>query len=828
MKLNKKIILKFSYALGAFIFLAGLLFSYLWFTSPAPDDLSKFSVSQTTKIYDRNGELLSELYSKQNRTILKWEEIPKVVKLTTLAAEDSNFYHHPAFDIFGIGRAILHNLFHPTDLQGGSTITQQLARNAFLTPQKNLIRKLRELVLAIKIETVYPKDKIFELYLNQVPYGGNAYGIEAASQLYFNKSAKDLTLAEAAYLASLLKSPTYLSPYGLHRDRLDSREQWVLNRLKELKWVSTEEIEKAKNEKVKFAKPTFGLKAPHFVMYVRDYLSQRYGEDYESMGLKVTTTLDLRFQTIAEEAVAKYSKINKEKVNANNMGMLMEDPKTGQILAMVGSHDYFDLENEGNFNVTLASRQPGSAFKPFVYAAAFKKGFLPTTVVYDLPTNFSTDPNNPYFPNNYDLKFRGPVTLRQSLAQSLNVPSVKVLYLTGIDTAINTAKAFGITTLNQPPSYYGLSLVLGGGAVRLNELVNAYAVFSQEGIYHPQVSILKIEDSKGRILEQYQEKSEQVFEPQYCQMINDILSDEEARAPTFGYHSPLYVEGYDVAVKTGTSQDYRDAWTIGYSPNLVVGVWAGNNDYSPIQKSGAGVMVAAPAWHEAITKALAYFNKESFNPPPLVTSDKPMFDGQYIVNRTFQIDKTTGQLANAQTPPENIITSTYKEIHSILYYVNKDDPLGPIPQNPSNDPQFFNWELPVLNWARANILNFDTQFNQPIPAQYLNPFQAWQIETNTSTPSSTASPTQPLIEFVSPLDGQEVTGDFYLEIKAPADSQEAWVYLNNQLLGAMAKNQIGDFVYFISYNQLSDVNNLKVEVKKDQLVIGTAEITIYR
>lgn len=827
MKIKKKLILKIAYCLIGFLIFGLSLFFYFWITSPSPNDLSKFSVSQTTKIYDRTGEvLLSELYSKQNRTVLKWEEIPSVVKLTTLAAEDSNFYHHPAFDIVGIGRALLHNLLHPTELQGGSTITQQLARNAFLTPNKNLIRKLRELVLAIKIETIYPKDKIFELYLNQVPYGGNAYGIEAASQLYFNKSAKDLSLAEAAYLASLLKSPTYLSPYGLHRDRLDARQQWVLNRLKELNWVPAEEVEKAKNEKVKFAKPTFGLKAPHFVMYIRDYLSQRYGEDYESMGLKVITSLDWRLQTIAEETVAKYSKINQEKVHATNMGMLMEDPKTGQILAMVGSHDYFDLENEGNFNVTLAQRQPGSAFKPFVYAAAFKKGFLPTTVVYDLKTNFSTDPNNPYFPNNYDLKFRGPVTLREALAQSLNVPSVKVLYLTGIDNAINVARSFGITTLTKPTSYYGLSLVLGGGAVQLNEMVNAYAVFSQEGVFHPQVSILRVEDSTGKVLEEYQEKSELVFEPRYCQMINDILSDEQARAPAFGSHSPLYVEGYDVAVKTGTSQDYRDAWTIGYSPNLVVGVWAGNNDYSPIQKGGAGIMVAAPAWHEAIVKALPYFEKENFNPPPLITSHKPMFDGQYIVNRTFQIDKTTGQLANAQTLPENIITYTYKEIHSILYYVNKDDPLGPIPQNPANDPQFFNWEMPVLNWARSNILNFDSQFNQPIPAQYLNWSESWQREESTSTTSS--QPAESPVEFISPLDGQEVLGDFYLEVKTPSDIDEASLYLNGQLLGTMSKNQIGNFVYFISYNQLMDTNVLRVEIKRGGVVIGSGQITVYR
>ena len=814
---KKKILKRLLIIAGAFILVSFLFLLYVIKTLPNPAELGEYKVNQTTKIYDRTSQvLLYEIYGEENRTVLAWDQIPEAVKLTTLAAEDANFYKHKAVDFKGILRAIAYNILHPTQLQGASTISQQLARNAFLTKEKSIWRKFRELILAIKIERIYTKDKIFELYLNQVPYGSSAYGIESAAKLYFKKSATELDLAEAAYLAALLQSPTYLSPYGSHTDELDNRQKWILNRLITLNLVPKEEVEKAQQEKVKFAPPTFGMQAPHFVMYIKDMLALKYGEDFDSLGLKVTTTLDANLQKIAETAVTKYSKQNTETMNANNMGLLAQDPQTGQILAMVGSHDYYDLENEGNYNVTLAQRQPGSSFKPFAYITALKKGYTPQTVIYDLPTNFSDDPANPYKPKNYDLKFRGPVTFKQALAQSINVPAVEVLYLAGIKNAIQTATNFGITTLTKPPEYYGLSLVLGGGAVKLIDMVGAYSVFSQEGVLHPQASILKIEDPKGKVLEEYKDQPSNVIEPQYTQMINDMLSDDNARAPLFGYNSALAIPGYQVAAKTGTSQDYRDAWIIGYTPTLVAGVWAGNNDYTPINKGGAGGMVAAPCWHEFMAEALKIIGSRNFNPAPVVTSNKPMLDGNYLVQRVFKIDRSTGLPATPSTPTINIGEVTFKEIHSLLYYVDKNDPTGRIPTNPGQDPQFNNWESPVINWARTSIPNFDAEYNKPIPAQYL---------TAESTITQVLPQNLISIDFVSPNDGQTINGDFYTEatIKGASDAN---IYLNNVPLGPMTKNQAGNFVYYINYSQLTDQNIIKIEALSASQVLGQAQITV--
>jgi len=800
---------------------------YLYLTLPNPGDLAKRKVIESTKIYDRTGEVvLYEIFNQEKRTIIPWEEIPESVKKTTLAAEDKNFYErHLAVDLKGLARAILHNIIHPQDLQGASTIAQQLARNAFLTREKNIIRKIKELILAIRIESTYTKDQILDLYLNQVPYGSSAYGIEAASELYFNKPAKDLTWAEAAYLAALLKSPSTLSPYGSHIDKLKDRQQWILNRLVELNWVDKEIIEKAKNEKVIFAPPSFGLKAPHFAMYIKEQLAEQFGEEIDSLGLKVITTLDMRLQTIAEEAVKKNADLNIKRVNAKNMAFLAQDPQTGQILAMVGSRDYFDIENEGNFNVTLATRQPGSSFKPFAYITAFRKGYNPNTVVYDLETNFSNDPNNPYIPPNYDKKFRGPVTFRQALAQSLNVPSVKVLYLAGLKDTIKTAQDFGITTLNQPPEYYGLPLVLGGGGVRLIDMVQGYSVFSQEGILHPQVNILKIIDSKGNILYQYEPKEQRVIEPEYTQIINDILSDNEARAPAFGYNSPLVIPGYQVAVKTGSSNDYRDAWTIGYTPTLVAGVWVGNNDYSPVQKEGAGVMVAAPCWHDFMTEALKIIGSHDFNPPPIIENNKPMFNGSYQVNRTFKIDRLTGQPVNGFTPQDRITEITFKEIHSILYYVDRNNPLGPIPKNPSSDPQFLNWEIPVLAWAQTNIPNFNSEYNKPIPEYLLE-----TEEINSQKPDNSSSSDLVQINILSPSNGALINNNFVLEAQAVnLKDNKLLAYLNNESLGEMTLNENGNYVFYISLDRLQPQNEIRVEARdQNNNLLTQSQIIVFK
>lgn len=656
---------------------------------PSPEQFANRQINQSTKIYDRTGEiLLYEIHGEEKRTVIPFEQIPDYVKQATIAVEDQEFYQHKAFDWRAIIRAFFVNLISGRIVQGGSTITQQLAKNAFLTPERNFERKIKELVLAYWIEQRYSKNEILNLYLNQIPYGANAYGIEAAAQTYFNKSAKDLNLAEAATLAGLPKAPSYYSPWGSHKNELERRKNYILEQMFKLGFIDKEEKERAQNTKLVFTEQNIGsIKAPHFVMTVKEYLAEKYGEDVlEKGGLKIITTLDWRLQKIAEESVEEGAKRNSESYNGRNAALVAQDAKTGQVLALVGSKNFFappeplgcepgkTCQFEGNFNVASQGlRQPGSAFKPFAYITAFQKGYSPETVVFDLPTEFSTysnicplvninynnDNSLCFHPENFDHQFRGPVNLRNSLAQSINVPSVKVLYLAGIQDSIKTAQNLGITTLTDP-NRYGLSLVLGGGEVKLIDLVEAYSVFSQEGIKHRQAFILEIKDSQGKTLEKYLDSATQVIEPQYARLINNILSDIEARSPLFQNSLNLTVfEGREVALKTGTTNDYRDAWAIGYTPTLAVGVWAGNNNNKPMQKQAGSILAAIPIWHDFFSKALEDQPVEFFNKPETVQENLPMLNGEYIFNN---------------------------EVHNILYYLNQ------------NDPQFQNWEAPVKVW----------------------------------------------------------------------------------------------------------------------------------
>lgn len=779
--------------------LGGILVFALAQELPNPQDFSNRVVPQSTKIYDRTGKiLLYELHGTQRRTSVSLEQISPFVVSTTLAAEDATFYHHHGFVLRGIIRAFLHNLTHPHDLQGGSTITQQLARNAFLTTKKSIIRKIREAILTVQIEHHFSKNQILEMYLNQITYGHNVYGIEAASEFYFNKPAKKLTLAEAAYLAAMIKSPGYLSPYGPHLKELEARKNWILSRVEKLNYYPSETVEKAKKEKVNFASPHFTLRAPHFVMYIRSLLYDKYGVDeVERGGLKVITTLDMRLQDIAEKLVKKYGDLNKKRINAQNMSLLAEDPKTGQILALVGSRDYWNNTIEGKVNTVFSTRQPGSTFKPFVYATAFKRGFSPNSIIFDVPTNFSLDPKHPYIPTNYDNKNRGPVTFRQALAQSLNVPSVKVLYLAGIKNSIQTAQDFGITTLNEPAEHYGLTLVLGGGGVKLNEMVNGYAVFSQEGIYHPQTAILRVEDSQGNIIDDFSLKSKRVISSQIARLINSILSDNVARAPTFGWNSPLYFPNMDIAAKTGTDTQYRDAWTLGYSTSLAAGVWAGNNDRSPIAPSGApGVMLSAPCWHEFMEKASQFYPPQKFTAPLPYTENeisRPMLNGNYISQKKYK-NINTGE------------TKTVKEIHCALYYINRTNPLGPAPTNPTKDPQFWNWEIPVLIWAQKNIPNFSQEYNLQLGSNY--------VPENSSSSQVIYFPPAPKIEFISPQNGDFIEGDAKIKvnIKTPLEVKQANLYLNQNLLGPL--NKENDYYYFVlPFQDLKEQNEIKIEAQ---------------
>lgn len=719
----------FWYGVGMLV-LIGLFFGIItlsgfliWASSVEMPDfqlLNERKVVQSTKIYDRTGEhLLFDVHRDVRRTVVPLDAISLYIRNATIAIEDDRFYQHFGIEPTAILRAILVNLGLKEGYpgQGGSTITQQVIKMALLTPERTISRKLKELVLAIRLERVMTKDQILELYLNEAPYGGNLYGVEEASMGLFGKKAKDIDLAEAAYLAALPQAPTLYSPFGSGRQLLENRKNLVLRNMRKLGMISQEEYGAAVVEKVKFIPGSErGIKAPHFVMFVREQLVKKYGEDtVNEGGLKVITSLDMNLQQEAEEIVKRQALENEKKYNATNAALVAIDPKTGEILAMVGSRDYFDEKIDGNYNIATANRQPGSAFKPFVYAAGMEMGYTPKTVLFDTKTQFSTrcdafgnpqgsaTENDCYMPQNYDERFRGPISIRDALAQSINVPAVKMLYLVGIDRAMAFAQKVGITTLGDKKRY-GLTLVLGGGEVSLLEMTSAYGVFANDGKRVPYQAILRVEDHRGTILESYTPKEEQVVDPEVARNISDILSDNDARTPAYGNRSYLYFPDHQVAVKTGTTNDYRDAWIIGYTPSLVVGAWAGNSDNTPMEKRVAGFIVA-PLWNEFFTKAFQYIPNERFvSPIPVPRSTKPALRGIWYGSNTFDIDRFSGKTATEFTPEEAREERVIADPHEILHWVNRADPTGPSPSNPSQDPQYFLWEIPAQLWIAQNGL----------------------------------------------------------------------------------------------------------------------------
>ncbi len=695
-----------------------------WVASFRIPDFHSFEdrkIENSTKIYDRTGKiLLYDIHQDVKRTYVTFDEMSLNIKNATVAIEDADFYNHNGIRITSIIRAILSNFFGLGKTQGGSTITQQLVKNTLLTQQKTYSRKIKEWVLAVKIDKSMPKEKILEYYLNEAPYGGTVYGIEEASKTYFNKSAAALTLAESAYLAAIPQSPTTLSPYGKNKAMLESRKNLVLSRMLALNFITQEEHDKAKSEIVTFVpQETVGIKAPHFVFFIKDYLEQKYGaEEVERGGLKVITTIDYALQEKGEQFVKEVALKNEKDWNGENGALVAIDPRTGQILTMVGSRDYFDKEVDGKFNVTTAVRQPGSSFKPFIYATAFNKGFTPSTVLFDLPTEFQTTCNAAgkalpghsqsecYMPKNYDGLFRGPMSLKDGLAQSINVIAVKLFYLAGLPDSLKTAEDMGISTLSDI-SRYGLTLVIGGGEVSLLDMTSAYGVFANSGVRNPYTGILKVEDSNGNVLEEYTTESREVLPKNTALMISNILKDEPARVPTFGSHSVLYIPGHDVAVKTGTTNNNKDAWTIGYTPSIVVGAWAGNNDNTPMKKGGAAL--AGPMWNKFINEALKTLPDETFEPPNLevdARAVKPALRGFWQGNESFFVDKVSGKLATEYTPPEMLEEKVITNVHSILYWVDRKDILGGAPSNPENNPQFSHWEIPIQKWWAENSYKY--------------------------------------------------------------------------------------------------------------------------
>ncbi len=797
------------------IFLTGTFL--VWISTFKIPDMASFEqrkVSQATKIYDRTETiLLYDVFEGVKRTVVTPAEISNNIKKATIAIEDGDFYNHPGIKITSFLRAVVANLVSGSYSQGGSTITQQVVKNSILTQDKTITRKLKEWVLALKLEKVMDKESILAIYLNESPYGGTIYGIEEASQAFFGKKASEVGVAEAAYLASIPNAPTYYSPYGNNKERLENRKNLVLQKMLQNNFIDQETYSKALEEKVVWKEEeNIGIKAPHFVIYIKQYLEKKYGERaVEENGFKVVTTLNYELQQKAEEIVKKRAALNKVNFNANNASLVAIDPKTGQIITMVGSADYFNKEIDGNFNVAIAHRQPGSAMKPIVYATALSKGYTPDTVVFDLPTEFSTEcnpdgtpiiPGNEkvcYMPQNYDNQYRGPVSFRDALAQSINVPAIKVLYLAGIKESLRTARDMGIEGLGDA-NEYGLTLVLGGGEVSPLELTSAYGVFASNGIRNPYTGILRIEDRNGKVIEGFIPSPKQVMDDQTASKITDILSDNKARTPAFGENSPLYFPGRDVAVKTGTTNDYKDAWILGYTPNIAVGAWVGNTDNTPMEKKVAAFIVA-PLWNEFMNEALKTLPKEDFKKPeyPDKASIKPVLAGFWQGNNAYFVDKISGGLATEMTPVETKEQRVIRQVHSILYWVDKNNPTGPPPINPESDFQFRLWEHPVRNWALANGMT--DQDISIIPAS----------NDNIHTPDSS-----PQISILHPLSGINYPKNERIVISATAVGKfpikKADFFINNAFVGSSEKYPFNFTFTPSEIENIDSENELKVVV----------------
>lgn len=718
------------FAILAFFFVVagGLL---IWASLIKLPDISTFEarkIANSSKITDRTGEIvLYDIHQSVRRTEVPLDAMGENIQHAVVAVEDAHFYTHKGIRPTSIIRAVFANLTSGSFSQGGSTITQQIIKNTLLNNKKTVARKFKEWVLALKLERHFTKEQILQIYLNDAPFGSTIYGVEEASLAFFKKKSIDLTVAESAYLAAMMPAPSYYSPFGKHKNLLDNRKNLVLKKMHEHGYIDDATYAAATAEEVAFnVDASNSIKAPHFVFYILDYLQEKYGKEVmESEGFTIKTTLDFEMQAKAEAALKEYAESNKTRYNASNSALVAIDPTNGHILSMVGSKDYFDEEIDGAFNVATAPRQPGSSFKPFVYATAFAEGYTPETVLFDVPTEFSTgcpaitaplpdnDDEDCYHPGNFDGKFKGPINLRSAVAESRNIPSVKLLYLVGLEDALKTGRDLGLDLGDK--DQYGLSLVLGGGEVTLLDMVGAYGVFANSGTRNPTNGILEIVDRKGNIVERYEPSPMDAFDRNAALTINDVLSDPQARTPTFG--SSITIPG--VAVKTGTTNDDRDAWIVGYTPTLAVGVWSGNNRNQPMRSGGAAV--SGPIWKKFMTEALAETPPPAFEAPipdPEFDSLKPILRGVWMGNNTVEIDRVTGLRATSDTPREVREERVITDVHDILYWVNKDDPRGPAPRNPASDPQFNLWEPSVQAWWIANSAQYGITTEGDLPDGY--------------------------------------------------------------------------------------------------------------
>ncbi len=645
---------------AAGVLFIAFLFIYYSRALPDPNRLLGRNVPESTKIYAKDETLLYEVHGEFKRTLVNLDQINPNLKNATLVAEDRNFYKHAGVSITGLARSIIVDIIHREKRQGGSTITQQFVKNAMLSNDKSFVRKGKEIILSIELEARFSKDEILKMYLNEIPYGRNAYGVEAASQTYFNKHASELSLAESAYLAALPQAPSYYNPSGPNFDALQARQQYILEQMKELKYINEDQLNEAKNEEVAFEKIKNSIVAPHFVQYVEEYLAEKFGEQsLQEGGMKVYTTLDPKLQEIAEKAVADGAAKNTS-AGGYNAALVAIDPKTGQILAMVGSKDYFG-ENypkdcnpktclfSPNVNIATTLQQPGSSFKPYAYVTAFGKDYkyAPASMLVDVKTEFGGG----YSPNNFNLSQNGPVSMRKALAGSLNIPAVKTIALVGADNVVETARSLGI---NAQFKDCGLSLVLGGCDITLLDHTAAYAALANKGNKSEKTAILKIVSQEGEILEEYKEKREQVLDEQAVYLLTNIMSDNSARSYVFGANSPLQLGNRPVAAKTGTTQDFRDGWTMGFTPSLAAGVWTGNNNNTPMKKDA--VVMAGPIWNQ--------FMREALKDTPIEQFERP----QGI--KEISVDAVSGKLPTQYTPQTRTevfadysVPTSYDDVH---------------------------------------------------------------------------------------------------------------------------------------------------------------------
>lgn len=804
--------------------ISGLLIWFSTLSLPTLDAFDQRKVVTSSKIYDRTGEiLLFDFHKDISRTIIPADEIAPVAKQATIAIEDDQFYEHNGIQVKAIIRAILTNLKNGDLLggQGGSTITQQVIKNALLTTDKKVSRKFKEWVLALRLEQEYSKDEILGIYLNEIPYGGTLYGIEEASQSFFGKSARDLTLPEAAYLAALPQAPTFYSPFGNNVDKLEARKNTVLRRMKNLDFITEEEYEEARQAEITFLQPRHSQNsALHFIQYVREYLEAKYGSDaLINDGLRVVTTLDYELQQKAEEIVLESALKNEEQYNASNQALVALENNTGQIITMVGSRDYLDTEIDGNFNVALARRQPGSSFKPFVYATAFSQGYTDSTILFDTRTQFSTaagcTPDNLtsagdcYSPQNYDNEEKGPLTLRNALAQSRNIPAVKLLYLVGIQNSISTARGLGITTLSNNPNQYGLTLVLGGGEVRLLDMASAYSTFANDGLRVEPTAILRVEDHDGNVLEEFSAEPRRVLDAEAARTISSILSDNTARTPLFGSNSFMYFgANTDVAGKTGTTNDNKDAWLVGYTSEVSVGVWSGNNDNQPMTK---GSSISGSSWRAYLVEANKKYPPQRFRDPAPVQVSKPILNGQWRGGETFTIDIISQKLATEYTPEAAKAEIVIADPHSILHWVKPSDPRGPIPENPQSNSQYERWEYGVMNWLLENNPEIFTTETE-IPTEYddvHSPDKAPHVNISNMNVSLAANQSVTL----SPI----VTSHY------PIIRVE--YFLNGKFIGESKQNPFS-FTYLPSESELQSANELTIVATDNTLQEAEATLSL--